>query len=79
MDHIWFPKLFRITYEVNGFWRNQTPRNTTRDAFMNKYTCVRELIFSSFSGCELGTPLLKLLNCKRNNNLKKPHPSTPGL
>ena len=33
---------------------------------------------SSFSRCELGTPLLKLLNCKRNNNLKKPHPSTRG-
>ena len=24
---------------------------------------------SSFSRCKLGTPLLKLLNCKRNNNL----------
>ena len=34
---------------------------------------------SSFSRCELGTSLPKLLNFKRNNNLKKPHISTPRL
>ena len=63
---------------IKGFSQNQTPRNTTRDAFINKYMCPR-INLSSFSRCELGTPLLKLLNCKRNNNLKKPHPSTLGL
>ena len=34
---------------------------------------------SPFSRCELGTPVLKFPNSKRNNNFKKPHPSTPGL
>ena len=66
IDHIWFTS------------RNQTPRNTTRDAFMNRHVCAR-INLSSFTRCELGKPLLKLLNCKRNNNLKKPHLSTPGL
>ena len=53
-----------------------TPRNTTRDAFINKYIRVRELIlrFSQEVSLEL-----KLPNCKRNNNLEKTHPSTPGL
>ena len=63
---------------VNGSSRNLTPRKTTRDAFKNKYMCPR-INLSSFSRCELRTPLLKLLNCKRNNNVKKSHPSTPGL
>ena len=50
------------------------------DAFMNKYICVQELIFCLFRDASLGhLDLLKLLNCKRNNNLKKPHPSTLGL
>ena len=39
---------------VNGSSRNQTPRNTTRDAFMNKYICVRELIFRLFRDVSLG-------------------------
>ena len=38
-------KLFLITYQVNGSSRNLTPRNTTRDTFMNKYIRIRELIF----------------------------------
>ena len=46
---------------------------------MNKYFMCPRINLSSFSRCELGTPLLKLLNCKRNNDLKKPHPSTPEL
>ena len=36
------------------FSRNQTPRNTTRDAFMNKYICVWELIFRRFRDVGLG-------------------------
>ena len=69
-----------IPYNVlsQRFLAKPNTRNTTRDAFMNKYMCVR-INLSSFSRCELGTPLLKLLNCKRNNNLKKPRPSTTGL
>ena len=55
--------MAEITRNRNGHTRNLTPRNTTRDPFVNS---------------ELGAPLLKLLNCKRNNNLKKPHPSTRG-
>ena len=33
---------------------------------------------SSFSRCELGTPLLKLLNCKCNSTPAPQHPSTPA-
>ena len=49
-----------------------------KDAFKNIHMCPR-INLSFFSRCELGTPLRKLLNCQRNNNLKKPHPSTLGL
>ena len=31
------------------------------------------------SRSKLGTPMLKLPNCKHNNNLDKSHSSTPGL
>ena len=47
-------KLFLITYQVNGSSRNFTPRNTTRDAFMNKYIRVRELIFRLSRDVSLG-------------------------
>ena len=38
-------KLFLITYKVNSSSRHLTLRNTTRDAFMDKYIRVRESIF----------------------------------
>ena len=69
-------------YYVNGSSRNLTPRDTTRntthDAFMNKYMC-SIINLSSFSRHELGLPILKLPSCKRNKNLKKSHLSTPGF
>ena len=39
---------------MNSSSRNQTPRNTTRDAFMKKYICVRESIFRLFREVSLG-------------------------
>ena len=47
-------KLFLITYHVNGSSRNLTPRNTTRDAFMNKYIRFRELSFRLSRDVSLG-------------------------
>ena len=46
-----------IPYNVlsQRFLANQTPRNTTRDAFMNKYICVRELLFRLFRDVSLGS------------------------
>ena len=47
------------------------------------FKCIRnigpKINLSPFSRCELGTPVLKFPNSKRNNNLKKSHPSTPKL
>ena len=40
--------------KVYGSSRNLTPRNTTRDAFMNKYIHVRELIFRLSRDVSLG-------------------------
>ena len=44
-----------IPYNVlsQRFLAKPTPRNTTRDAFMNKYICVRELIFRLFRDVNL--------------------------
>ena len=44
-----------IPYNVlsQRFLAKPTPRNTTRDAFMNKYMCVRELIFRLFRDVNL--------------------------
>ena len=39
---------------VNGSLWNQTLRNTMRDAFMNKYVCIWELIFRLFRNVCLG-------------------------
>ena len=47
-------KLFLITYHVNGSSRNLTPRNTTRDAFINKYIRFRELSFRLSRDVSLG-------------------------
>ena len=77
-----YSSLYENLYYVNGSSRNLTPRdatrNTTHDAFMNKYMCPI-INLSSFSRHELGLPILKLPSCKRNKNLKKSQPSTPGL
>ena len=43
-------KLFHVTYQVNGSSRNLTPRDTTHDAFMDKYIRVQELIFQGRPG-----------------------------
>ena len=45
-----------ITYYVlsHRILANQTPRNLTRDAFMNKYVCVPELIVRLFRDVSLG-------------------------
>ena len=45
---------------------------------MNKYTCPR-INLSSFSRYELGTPLLKLLNCKRKKKPQETSPQHPGV
>ena len=37
--------MAEITRNRNGHTRNLTPRNTTRDPFVNKYIHIRELIF----------------------------------
>ena len=54
-------KLFLTTYLLNGSSRNLTPRNTTRDAFMNKYIRVRELIFRLSRGVSLGRAATTLI------------------
>ena len=45
-----------IPYNVlsQRYSRNLTPRNTTRNAFMNKYICARELIFRLSRDLSLG-------------------------
>ena len=56
-----YVKLFMITYLVNGSSRNLTPRNTVRDAFMNKYIHVREVIFRLSRDVSLRRPCSKPL------------------
>ena len=49
-------KLFHVTHQVNGSSRNLTPRDTKRDAFMDKYIRVQELIFRLSRDVSLGRP-----------------------
>ena len=56
-----YVKLFMITYLVNGSSRNLPPRNTTCDAFMNKYIHVREVIFRLPRDASLKRPCSKFL------------------